>query len=138
MASIANILLNDGLATPVSHTFAPVEINSAGIAKWADRSGGISLGYPVVTLSVRQPSKGNRAVKVIGKVVIPTLDTTSPSTSTGIQPAPSKAYDLLGTFEFVINERSNLAQKKDLLAFVRNLLAHAVITSAVETNESVY
>lgn len=138
MTAIAALMLADGLATPVNHTFSPVDINE-GVAKWADRSGGIALGYPVVTFSTRQPTKGSRAYKLTAKVVTPVLEVTSPSTSSGIQPAPTLAYNLVGTFEMVLPERSTLAQRKDLLAYFKNFLANAtVVTAAVENFESVY
>jgi len=138
MTAIAALTLNDGQATPVAHTFAPVDIN-AGVAKWADRAGGIALGYPVVTFSMRQPTKASRNYKVTAKVVTPILEQTSASTSTGIQPAPTKAYDLVGNIEFILPERSTLAQRNDFLAYVKNFLANAaVITPAVQNFESVY
>ena len=89
MAAIAALTLNDGAATPVAHTFGPLGIDQARIAKWQDRSGGIALGFPTVTFSMRQPSKASRNFKLTAKVVVPTLEVTSPSTSTGIQPAPT-------------------------------------------------
>lgn len=138
MTAIASIVLADGQATPVNHTFAPVTIDRAGIAIYNDRASGIALGYPQLTLFVRQPVKGSRAVKVVGKVVTPILEVTSPSTATGIQPAPTKAYDLLFNFDFVLPERSTLLQRKDILAFAKNLLANANITSAVESGEAIY
>lgn len=137
MAAISQIQLLDGQATPVSHNFDPVNIVS-DVAKWADRSGGISLGFPVVTNSLRQPTKGSRAYKMTIKVVVPVLEVTSPSTSTGIQPAPTKAYDLMANVDFVLPERSTLAQRSDLLAFVKNMLANAVVTNGVKNFESVY
>lgn len=138
MTAIAALTLADGQATPVNHTFSPVGIDSASIAKWADRSGGIALGFPTVTFSIRQPSKASRNYKVTAKVVTPVLEVTSPSTATGIQPAPTKAYDLLVSMDFVLPERSTQAQRKDLLAFVKNYLASSVITSAVQDFEAVY
>lgn len=138
MTAIAALTLADGQATPVTHTFNPVNIDSVGVAKWADRSGGIALGYPVVTLSTRNPTAANRNYKITAKVVTPVLDISSPSTSTGIQPAPSKAYDLVSTIEFVVPERSTLQQRKDILAYVKNFMTGAVMTSAVQDFESVY
>jgi len=138
MSAIASLTLNDGASTPVTHTFAPVKIDPAGIAKWADRSGGIALGYPVITMSLREPSKTSRNYKLMAKVVVPTLEVTSPSTSTGIQPAPTKAYDCLATVEMVFPERTTLAERKNLSAFVKNLLSNAVTTAAVENFEAVY
>lgn len=138
MTAIAALTLADGVAVPVNHTFNPVNIDAAGIAKWADRVGGISLGYPVVSFSLRAPTKSNRNYKLTAKVVTPVLEVTSASTGTGIQPAPTKAYDLIATVDMVLPERSTLAQRKDLLAFVKNFLANAAITAAVQDFESVY
>lgn len=138
MTAIAALTLNDGQASPVAHTFNPVNIDSAGVAKWADRVGGIALGYPVITMSVRNPTAGNRNYKLTIKVVTPVLEITSPSTGTGIQPAPTKAYDLTSVTEIVLPERSTLAQRKDLIAFHRNLFANAVVTNAVQDFESIY
>lgn len=138
MAAIAALTLADGQATPVNHTFNPVNIDATGVARWADRVGGIAIGYPVVSVSLRSPTKDSRAYKLVIKVVSPTLEVTSPSTSTGIQPAPTKAYDCIFSGEMVLPERSTQAQRKDLLAFVKNMLANAVVTNAVNDFESVY
>lgn len=137
MSAIAALTLADGQATPANHTFNPVTIDS-GVAKWADRASGIALGFPTVTFSMRNPSKGSRAYKVSAKVVTPILEVTSPSTSTGIQPAPTLAYNLLATVELVFPERSTQAQRKDLIAYLKNYLASSVITSAVNDFEAVY
>jgi len=138
MTAIAALTLADGQATPVNHTFSPVNIDMAGIAKWADRSGGIALGYPVVTLNLRQPSKTNRNYKLTAKVVTPVLEVTSPSTATGIQPAPTLAYNIIFNVDAVLPERSTLAQRNDALAYFKNAVANAVFTAAVQNFESVY
>lgn len=138
MAAIAPVVLLDGQSTPVSHTFNPVTIDAAGVAKWTDRVNGIALGYPALTLLVRNPTKDSRSFKVTCKVVTPILELTSPSTATGIQPAPTKAYDLLATLEFVLPERSSLAERQNLFAYVKNMFEDANLISAVTDNESVY
>jgi len=139
MSAIAPLTLADGQATPVNHTFNPIAIDASGVARWADRSGGIAIGYPVVSFSVKAPAaKGSRNYRIVAKVTVPTLEQTSPSTATGIQPAPSVAYNLIGNLEFVIPERSTLAQRKDLLAYVKNLMATAVVTAAGQDFEYVY
>lgn len=138
MSAIAALTLADGAATPVNHTFSPVNIDQAGVAKWADRSGGIALGFPVVTLSLRNPSKTSRNFRLTAKVVTPVLEVTSPSTSTGIQPAPTLAYNVTANIDIVLPERSTQQQRKDMAAFMKNFLANAVITNAVENFESVY
>ncbi|DAD51489.1 TPA_asm: coat protein [ssRNA phage Esthiorhiza.2_14] len=139
MAAIATIALLDGQATPVSHNFNPVTIDSAGVAKWADRSGGISIGFPTLTYSLRNPTKGSTSYKLAAKVVLPVLEQTSPSTATGIQPAPTVAYSLLANIDLVLPERSVLLDRNNLLAYARNFLANAtVITAGVQNYESVY
>jgi len=139
MTAIAALTLANGESTPANKTFNPVSIDAAGVARWADRSGGIALGYPVVTFALKSPSKTSRAYKVTAKVQLPVLEQTSASTASGIQPAPTLAYNLLANVEMVLPERSTLAQRKDMLAFLRNYLANAtVITAAVENFESVY
>lgn len=138
MAAIAALTLADGAATPVNHTFSPVKVDSNGVAKWHDKSGGIALGYPIVTLSVREPTKGSRAFKVQGKVVLPVLEVTSPSTATGIQPAPTKAYDVMCNVEIVLPERASLQERKDAFAYLKNFLANAVFTSAVNDLEGAF
>lgn len=139
MAAIATLVINDGQTTPVVHNFGPVNIID-DVAKWTDRVGGIAIGFPQVTFSLRNPSKtgGSRSYKITAKVVLPVLEVTSPSTATGIQPAPTKAYDLLGNIELILPERSSLAQRKDLLAYCQNLLANAIIANGVANYESVF
>lgn len=138
MTAIAALTILDGKATPVSHTFNPVNIDSAGVAKWADRVGGIALGFPIVTLSSRMPTKQSRNYKDTFKVVLPVLEITSAATSTGITPAPTLAYNLTFNGDFTLPERSTLNERNDLLAYVKNFLASTVITAAVQNFESVY
>ena len=136
MSAIAAIVIADSV--PVNHTFSPVNIDSTGIAKLADRVGGIALGFPVITQSLRSPSKTSRNYKMTVKVVTPVLEITSPSTATGIQPQPTKAYDLIATVDIVLPERSTVLQRSDLLAYLKNYLANAVVTNAVTNFEAIY
>lgn len=138
MPAIAAISLNDAQATPVAHSFAPVNIDAVGVAKLADRSSGIALGFPVLSLSLRNPSASNRNYKLTARIVVPTLEVTSPSTSTGIQPAPTKAYDVLANLEFVMPERATLLERKNIQAYVKNLLNHVTLTSMIENLETIY
>jgi hypothetical protein len=140
MPAIASLVANDGATTPVAHTFSPVGINADMVAQYDDRSPGVAVGYNSLTVSLRKPSNGStsRNYKAVIKLVLPTLEITSPSTSTGISPQPTKAFDCLANVEFVFSERSSLQNRKDLLALVKNILAHATITSVVQDLENVY
>lgn len=139
MSAIANVVINDGQSTPVSHTFAPVTIDAQGVAKWADRSGGISVGFSTLSYSLKNPTGSSKSYKLTAKVVLPVLEQTAPSTATGIQPAPTVAYNLIANVEMVMPERSTAQDRKNLLAYVKNYLANAtVITAGVENYETVY
>lgn len=137
MAQIAALTLADGAATPVNHTFTPGN-KVDGIAKWLDKSGGIALGFPAVTMSMREPTKSSRTWKVTAKVVVPTLEVTAPSTATGIQPAPTLAYNCLATIDFVIPERASAAERANILSYVKNFLASTVGDSAIKNLEAVW
>lgn len=137
MPTFGNVVINDGQGTPVAHTFAPVNL-IGNAANFADRSGGIAVGYPTVLATMSLPSKTSRLYKARFKVVLPVLETVSNSTMSGILPAPTKAYDLTADMTFFMPERSTLADRKNILAYAKNLLANAVVTALVENNETVY
>lgn len=137
MPAIATITINDGAATPVAHNFTPSGIKG-DIAKYEDRIGGISVGYPQITISSMAPSKTSRLYKVRAQVVLPVLENTSGTASNGFTPAPTKAYDLRADMTFMLPERSTLQNRKDLFAFAKNLAAQAVMTSVVQDNEVIY
>lgn len=139
MPAIGNVTINDGATTPVAHIFAPAGISGL-VASYADRSGGIPVGYPTLDLSLRAPSNQSREKMYLATVRIktPILDVTSPSTATGIQPAPSVGYTPIAELKFWLPERSTLQNRKDLRAFAKNIMADAVVTALVETLENVY
>lgn len=133
-------------------TFSPEGKNLQGVARWVDRSGGIALLYPAITLSVRPPTKASRIYKVIAKLALPTGDITAPTTTTGIQPAPSKAYECSCVMEFMIPERSTLAERQALFSHLHSMLCSTIdasddvptnptgspLKAAVETFEAIY
>jgi hypothetical protein len=125
----ALLRLTTDAAIGVDSTLSPEGINSQGVAKWVDRVGGIAIGYPALTMSVRPPTKASRIYKVTVKLVLPTLEQTSPSTMTGIQPAPTKAYDCSCVMEFMLPERSTLAERQKLFSQASSLFMDAIAAS---------
>lgn len=146
MAALANIIINDGQATPVAHTFSPSGPDKNGVSYLADRSGGIPLGYPTMSLDLREPlvakpgqaSSSNRIYKVTLGIIVPTLETATGSTSGGYAPVPQLAYETAVRIEFRLPERSALQSRKDILAYAKNLLGHATVVSMVQDLEAVY
>jgi len=137
MPAFSTITLNDGQATPVAHSFSPNVLNGE-LATYQDRVGGIALGYPVVSLTSTEPNKNSRVAKVRAKLVVPVLETVTGSSTGGFAPAPTRAYDLTADMTFFLPERSTLAQRKDILAYAKNLLSNAIMTNLVETQDKVY
>lgn len=119
MSAIAAFTLLDGAATPVARTFSPVK-NLNGVATYAEKSGGIAIGYPTVSISLREPTKNSRIYRATKKTVYPVLEVTSPSTATGIQPAPTLAHSLTHMEEFFLSERCTPEQRDHLIALVKN------------------
>lgn len=132
MTAFADLTINDGQATPVAHTFKARRIDSNGVAKYQDISGGIAIGYPSVLISSREPTNGSAMYKVKCNVELPVLETISGSTYAGVQPAPQLAYVLRANMEFILPARSTQAVRKDLLAYTKNTLALAVMTALVQ------
>lgn len=137
MPAFSSITLNDGAGTPVAHVFGP-DTRELDRTSFADRSGGISVGYPTVQFQTSVPSKASRLYKVRAKIVMPVLEVVNSSTYSGITPAPTKAYDMTAEVVFYAPERSTLQNRKDIRAFMKNLLSDAVITTLVETQESAF
>lgn len=113
----------------IDSTLNPEGFSLAGVAKWVDRVGGIAIGYPAMTMSVRPPTKASRIYKVTAKLVLPTLEQTSPSTATGIQPAPMKAYDCTGIMEFMLPERSTLLERQRLYSMMASMFLRTINAS---------
>jgi hypothetical protein len=137
MSAFTTLSINDGLATPVAHSFAPKTL-IGNRAEWTDRVTGISVGYPTLMLDLSLPSKNQRFYKTRIKFGLPVMEVINASTYNGILPAPQKAFDLSFDGVFFIHERATLASRKDLLAYVKNSLLQAPVVAAIEGQEAVY
>lgn len=130
MSQIIDITLADGQASPVNHTFAVVtaQMGDALPAQWSDKSGGIYNSFKRLTQLVRRSSTA-KTTRVSYKIVDPTLSTDGLNTV---------AYQNLCTIEFVLADASTLANRKDLLAYAKNVLANAIIQDAVWNGSPAY
>ena len=148
MPALAALTINDGQATPVAHTYSPVRLDEKGVATFFDRSGGVAIGFPRLTFSMREPlgpvqagsdsSAKKRSYKCVFTIDVPTMESTSAATGTGIAPAPTVAYVHSSRTEFMLPERGTLANRNDLLAYNVNGLNHATIKSAIQNLEGFY
>lgn len=146
MPTFGNIVLADGQGTPVNHTFLPVVIDLNGVAHYEDTLGGIPIGYPRLSISLKRPTTSTQPGSSLKgavyrakiKVECPVLEVTSPSTGSGIQPAPTIAYANMGEASHVIAARSTLAERKDYQAFLRNALNHPTVKAVLEDLQAIY
>lgn len=121
-------LITDSATVADNVTFSP-EAKTNGVMRYVDRSGGIALGYPSITMSVRPPVKGSRMYKVVAVINKPKLETTSASTSTGIEPQPTLSYALQCKLEFMLPERSTDVERDEFLSLVVSLLSTQITAS---------
>ena len=141
MSAIANIVINDGQATPMAHTFAPAK-TQADYALLEDRTAGIYIGYNKLTFQLTRPTGDSRAasrnLKLSIKFETPKLENVTNSTISGIAPAPTISYRPMVEMLVTFPERCSLQDRKDLQAYVKNVLSNAFVTDAFEKYELPY
>jgi hypothetical protein len=138
MAAQGTLALADGQAAPVTKNFTAngtkPETSGGTIANWMDKSSGIAIGMPVITLMLRMSAAKTDVTK---RIVLPTLETISGSDG-GYTPSPKVAYSVFSNEQFVLPARSVLQNRKDVLAFSKNMNADAVMQNAVWNLEPVW
>jgi hypothetical protein len=137
MPAFGSVVLNDGATTPVAHTFSP-ETLQGNQAKMVDRSSGIPVGYPRLTIDLASP-KGNANGNYRGmlRIQLPAMEALSVADS-GFIPAPTKAYENIATVEFQLSGRGTLQNRKDLIAYLKNALSNANVLSVFQDLEAFY
>lgn len=121
MPAIAPLSINDGQATPVAHSFVPVTTDGS-VAKFAEKTAGIPLGYYILTHEVRQPKSDTGAIRVLTSLAMPTTQTVN-----GVLSVVRNSSAQV-TFNFA--QDSTDQERKDLTAYVRNFLSNATVVAA--------
>jgi len=129
MATFANIVINDGKTPVVSHTFSPA-FRRDNMVGWADRAPGVVAGFRTVILTTRPANSSNAGTRVNVKVVDPRLATLGTSDA-GIVPNPTKAYETLAEFTFLLPQASDREARLDIIAYVKGLLANPQIQDSI-------
>lgn len=142
MPALTNIVINDGAATPVAHTFSPIGKDEAGITWFeqttpapANRLLAKRIGYRQSTYSGGKKLVGDS--KVIYTLWVPTLEVLGTSDS-GIVPPPTVAYMEMARAEFRMADRSTTQERKDTRVLAMNLLGSAMAIANVDTLQSSY
>ncbi len=131
MPQYAPIVLADGKATPVSHTFEIASLSS-GKLKAVNRAAPTIETQEILTIEVKQSasSSGVSTVRVSLGMPNPVTDTNTGNVSVGEINSFVATFNLAGT--------STLARRKDLEKMVANLFDNALVIEAITEIEPFY
>lgn len=142
MPAAANIVINDGAATPVAHTLVPMGKDERDVF-WFEQSIPVplnSLGALRAGISLKRPQNGKRldgkAIAVI-TLAKPTLETLG-TNAAGITPPPTLAYEEKARISFELPERSSKQERKDTRVLFQNLLGNANVIALIDDLLSTY
>jgi len=129
MPALAPIVINDGAATPVAHTFTPVTTNGSDAVS-SNRAATILSGAEQLTTSVRAPQSPTASWKIEIGLVLPTVATVD-----GLDQVVRSSKSSL-----VINfaQSSTAAERKNMRVLLMNALANADLIKVIETPEPQY
>jgi len=130
MPQLSNIVLKDGAATPVDHTFKPRAI-SGGIASLVE-STGVPIGEKTITIGTSTTTVGRR--KMTLRVQVPVVQDV---TVNGVS-KPTAVRIGYADISFAFDGTSGTQERKDLLAFTANLLKDTQVLAVVNDLESLY
>lgn len=149
MPAIAAIALLNGETVPVSHTFNPLGQDvKTGIWWFEDTSPRVaatsSIGYPRIGIRTKRETEivaGTSAKNAVSRVEItislPQLETLGTSAS-GFTPAPQVAYVDRFQGTFILPSRDLLADRKDGLAYAKNIFSNSMIIDLVQNLTSLW
>lgn len=132
MSELNNVVINDGAATPVAHTFKPRNV-AGGIATLVE-STGVPLADKRLTLSIQRTASSR--VKPTVKLQLPVVQDATVNGVTKPTIVRTAYCDL--TFNF--DPSSSTQERKDMIAQVRNLLAddQTMVHSALVDLEDIW
>lgn len=129
MANIANIVLADGQTTPANHTFEPYISQKADKpAMWYNKEASTPLGYRRITLYVDFKQSGVSKVRLV--ISDPVLATIGAACCVD-QNTPQVSYTDFFDCTFSLPYGSTIQNRKDILAYAKNIMSQSVLTDAV-------
>lgn len=133
MSNIKPIVLEitSDLGEPTEVTFTPNGFPAQDVAEYFDKSLGIPVGAPRIRISTRR-GNSNTDPKVIVQLDRPVLAETSPSTSTGIAPSATRAYNSIAKIEFFIPRQSSDNDRDVVLQMIQQLTTNETVVEALK------
>lgn len=131
MPTNAPIVIADAASTPVNHTFSPIGI-AGDLATFKERISGVPVGYPVLTVSMRDPVQGSPVYRAVVKLMLPTVVTT---TDVSGKTVTSVDHTCVGNMDFQFPVKSTLQNRKDLVKLMANALGNTSIQAVLQDLE---
>lgn len=131
MPSFVDLVIADGKAPPINHTFKVKSCNDQ-VAVWEDRVTGVALGYGTIKVKTED---GPNVRKVMIWLNQPILEAVAGSNQSGYTPAAKVAYLPRAYTEFYLPVRSTKAERIDLVKSHLNLLGMANIQLVITDGE---
>lgn len=130
MATRANIVVNDGAVTPVSHTFNPMgKPSGSDYEIYVERASGKPEFQSEIRIKTQQPSKSGQPYKVFVTMIQPKVVNVN-----GVDTLDRQSrLDLT----FTTSSRSITQDRKDLRVMLSNLLANAQVIAVIDNLETI-
>lgn len=144
MPQINPIVINDGAASPVAHTFTPIGRDQKTGVFWFEQTTPAvpvlqakRIGYKQERVVGDKTRQQTGSSKVSYTLHVPTLESLG-TNDAGITPPPTLAYRELARIEFELPERGTQQERKDTRVLALNLLGHAMAVANVDTLQPSY
>ncbi len=137
MANIANIVVFDGAATPVSHTLVPVyqgkEKDGSLKALWREQIASLPAEAQVRCEMTQRVLKSG-VVETRTRVVVPVMESVSGNNAAGYTAAPRVAYEDTEEWVSYAHPRSSIASRRLCKQLLTNLSNNVTATTAAATS----
>lgn len=136
MPQLAPVILKDRQATPVSHTFTPINIDQRGVARLSQRLNGVPAGEKVLTLGNNKAQK-SPFYRGLVKLEVPTLRTITSGPDVGKVVVEEGMIVEITTR---VPESWTEAQVNDVIGMAADALAgsQALISAVIVKRENAY
>lgn len=130
MPAVTTIVLTDGKATPIDHTFTRNAVNGATM-KLVDGSSATLAGRSILTIETRSPSGNGSAYRVRAGLGIPVEATDSDG---NVSVARVSSAEVM----FNLSPDSTVQEREDLVKMLGDLMAEVAFIDAVQNIEPFY
>jgi hypothetical protein len=149
MPAIATIALANGETTPVTHNFAPLGQDAkTGIWWFEDQTPRVAttsvLGFPRIGISTKrvtnsEPGMSSKSIvtRVNVTIALPAMETLGTGAS-GFTPSQTVAYVDRFKGEFILSARDVVADRKDVVAYAKNIFSNALMLDLVQNLTTLY